>query len=189
MTDYPYASGDLLEKRNNYFYTPYAGTDFLRAWWRQRDAVALSPSVGALEGESPWGGTDILLETIAEALLAPVVQSSMADALARLIQRFEVSKRLHGEYCANWRPVAPDDYRQPARYLRFAEVLEMAWQRGMGLPTLNALLKCVDTLASLQPRLDGDQQRRLAVVIERERMHVAGLARRIGVEGGGGDAA
>lgn len=183
MTDYLYASGDLLEQRNTYFYTPYAGADFLRAWHLQRDAAALSPIAGAPEGEAPPGSTDILLEAIAEALQAPVVPPFLADALARLIQRFEVSKRLHGEYGANWRPVAPDDYRQPGRYLRFAEVLEMAWQRGLGLPTLNALLKCVDTLASLQPRLDADQQRRLAVVIERERMHVAGLARRIGVEG------
>jgi hypothetical protein len=40
----------------------------------------------------------------------------------------------------------------------------------------------VDTLSSLRHRLDADQQRRLAVVIERERTHV-GLARSIGVEG------
>lgn len=182
MTDYPYVSGDLLEKRNTYFYTPYAGADFLRAWRLQREAAALSPMVGAAAGEA-LGSTDRLLETIAEALQVPVVPPSLADALARLIQRFEVSKRLHGEYGTNWRPVDPDDYRQPGRYLRFAEVLEMAWQRGLGLPTLNALLKCVDTLSSLRHRLDADQQRRLAVVIERERTHVTGLARSIGVEG------
>ena len=183
MTDYPYTTGDLLEKRNTYFYTPYAGADFLCAWRRQRDEAAQTSVTGISDSPPPQRSTDLLLEVIAEALQAPVVPSPLADTLGRLIQRFEVSKRLHGEYDANWRPVAPDDYRQPGRYLRFAEVLEMAWQRGLGLPTLNALLKCVDTLASLSPRLDVDQQRRLAMVIERERMHVAGLARRISLEG------
>ena len=90
MTDYPYVSGDLLEKRNTYFYTPYAGADFLRAWRLQREAAALSPMVGAAAGEA-LGSTDRLLETIAEALQVPVVPPSLADALARLIQRFEVS--------------------------------------------------------------------------------------------------
>ena len=182
MTDYPYASGDLLEKRNTYSSTPHAGADFLLAWRPQREAAALSPVVGAAAGEAQ-GSTDRLLEMIEEGLHAPVVPPSLVDALARLIQRFEVSKRLHGEYGTNWRPVDPDDYRQAGRYLRFAEVLEMAWQRGLGLPTLNALLKCVDTLSSLRHRLDADQQRRLAVVIERERTHVTGLARSIGVVG------
>ncbi len=183
MTDYRYASGDLLEKRNTYFYTPYAGADFLCAWRRQRDEMAQSSVAGVSDAPSPLRSTDMLLEAIAKALQVPAVPPSLVDALARLIQRFEVSKRLHGEYGTNWRPVDPDDYRQPGRYLRFAEVLEMAWRHGLGLPTLNALLKCVDTLASLRHSLDAAQQRRLAMVIERERTHVTGLARSIGVKG------
>lgn len=183
MTDYPYASGDLLEKRNTYFYTPYVGADFLCAWRRQRDEVAQASVAGVSDDPSPLCSTDMLLEAIAKALQAPVVPPSLVDALVRLIQRFEVSKRLYGEYGTNWRPVDPDDYRQPGRYLRFAEVLEMAWQRGLGLPTLNTLLKCVDILASLRRGLDAAQQRRLAVVIEQERTHVTGLARSVGVKG------
>jgi hypothetical protein len=49
------------------------------------------------------------------------------------------------------------------------------------LPYLNALLKCLDTLTALAERLDAGQRLRLESLIGREQMHVAVLAKRLGL--------
>jgi methionyl-tRNA formyltransferase len=90
MTDYPYASGDLLEKRNTYFYTPYAGADFLLAWRLQREAAAVA-GCRCCCGRGPGQHRQVAGDDRG-GLHAPVVPPSLVDALARLIQRFEVSR-------------------------------------------------------------------------------------------------
>jgi methionyl-tRNA formyltransferase len=183
---YLYASGDLLETRNTYFYSSYEGRAFLDAWRRQRTdalremsdnhstvASAQTPDSQAVRA------TDILLESIYRQLTAkggPVGQIPLLD---RLVQRFEVSKRLHGEYNEQWRPVDTADYRSLERYVRFAEILDMAYQRLGALPYLNALLKIVDTLTALRSRLNAQQQPRLRRVIAHEQDHVERLSARL----------
>ena len=36
VESYPYASGPILEEPNTYFYTPYGGSHFLKAWHQAR---------------------------------------------------------------------------------------------------------------------------------------------------------
>ena len=93
----------------------------------------------------------------------------------RLVQRFEVSKRLHGEYDAQWRPVNASDYRPVERYLRFAEVLDLAYGYSGRLTYLNALLKVVDTLTALRHMLEAQGQARLKRVIASEHTHIDDL--------------
>ncbi len=183
-TIYPYATGDLLETRNTYFYSPYHGRAFLEAWRRQRNAklreLPGSPSelaANETSGAPAARATDILLDSIYRELSEERLDH--ISLLDRLVQRFEVSKRLHGEYNEKWRPVDAADYRSLDRYVRFAEVLDMAYHRTDKLPYLNALLKVVDTLTALHSTLNVDQQARLRQVIARERDHVARLAARL----------
>jgi methionyl-tRNA formyltransferase len=188
QASYPYASGNLLEQRNTYFYTTYRGAAFLEAWRRQR-AEALSESTATLpaatpaEDSAPHGvrPTDFLLESVAQHLSAKDCPPENIALLGRLLQRFEVSKRLHGEYDARWRPVDPSDYRSLERYIRFAEILDLAYQQTGALIYLNALLKIVDTLTSLRMELSAQQRTRLRRVIGHEREHVEQLA--AGIEG------
>jgi hypothetical protein len=185
-TTYPYATGDLLETRNTYFYSPYHGLAFLEAWRRQRtDALRemsddRSPATIADAPDSPAAReTDILLESIYRELTTESGALEHLSSLDRLVQRFEVSKRLHGEYNEEWRPVDATDYRSLERYVRFAEILDMAYQRIGALPYLNALLKIVDTLTALRSTLSTQQQPTLQRVITHERDHVERLTARL----------
>jgi methionyl-tRNA formyltransferase len=174
---YDYARGDLLEDRNTYFYSRFQGREFLSAWRRQRDAVLTEKS--DFSGERKHAAmtpTDQLLETMGRELS---VRGSNADTmrmLGHLLQRFEVTKRLHGEYNASWRPTDTHDYRVMERYVRFAEVLELAYLSSAALPYLNVFLKCMDTLTASYARLDAGQRKRLRELIVREKSHVEQLA-------------
>jgi methionyl-tRNA formyltransferase len=181
MTKYAYADGDLLEQRNTYFYSRYEGRAFLAAWRRQRAGVMALPAAGLPEGAPGSCPTDRLLDALRVALSARPADTGARQTLDRLVQRFEVSKRLHGEYGADWRPVDPADYHTLERYLCFGEVLDLAWTAWAALPYLNALLKCLDTLTALAERLDAGQRLRLESLIGREQMHVAVLAKRLGL--------
>lgn len=174
---YGYAFGDLLEDRNTYFYARFEGREFLSAWRRQRDAMLAERSdFSGEDRQAAIAPTDQLLETILRELSARGPSADTLRVLGRLLQRFEVTKRLHGEYGKNWRPTDPKDYRVMERYVRFAEVLELAYSLSAALPYLNALLKCVDTLTALYDRLDAGQEKRLRELIAREKNHVEQLA-------------
>ncbi|WP_298016967.1 hypothetical protein [uncultured Castellaniella sp.] len=171
---YPYASGDLLERRNTYFYTPFGGQDFLSSWRRQRTtalaACAASRSAGgATEDSAPIVRT---LRQIKEALRSPAPFTADARiALDRILQRFEVSKRLHDNYTAAWRPADPARYHGLERYLLLAEALAQAAASTADLRYSNGLLKCVDTLTSdgMAPTIGQASGVRLRNVLERER--------------------
>lgn len=176
---YEFATGDLLEDRNTYFYTAYQGSSFLAAWRRARDAAlrdlppaAQRPPVGDVKMTGEAGGktADLL-----EADFADFERTGVCRNLDRLIQRFEVSKRLHRAYGADWRALDRDDYHDLGLYLRFAELAEASYARTGRLPCLNALIKCLDTMVALRDRLTRDQAARLATLIARERLHVGRL--------------
>lgn len=177
---YPYAFGDVLENPNTYHYSPYQGHEFLSAWREQRinaqldlDArIGLASEVGADAGSA----TDRMLDTVCRDVARGDVAAEGEAVLNSLVQRFEVTKRLHGEYNAKFRPVDPTDYQSLERYVRFAETLDMAYTLTHRLPYLNALLKCLDILTALSGRLDITQSKRVRQLIDREREHVQRLA-------------
>ncbi len=182
MSGYPYARGNLLEQRNTYFYSPFVGSAFLSAWHAEREAALAglpqpAPAPDAAGDDRP---TDRLLERLYHAFSEGKQECDEERLLDRLIQRFEVSKRVYGEYSAEFRPVDPADYKELNRYVRFAEVLDEACAGKNSLPRLNALLKCLDTLTALRDRL-GPAGGRLARLILREREHVNRLAQRLGI--------
>lgn len=174
---YVYATGDLIEQRQTYFYSEFYGESFLSAWRSQR-AAALperaesDPPPVPREARTP---TERLLDAIRLDFTEGNVTADTHRVLASLIQRFEVTKRMHGEYNSTFRPVDPADYRDLEAYVRFAEVLDVAHAATQSLPSLNALLKCLDTLTAQPQRLDSSQQQRLRHLIRREGDHVEQL--------------
>jgi hypothetical protein len=180
-TTYDYARGDRLVERNTYAYTAYEGRAFLEAWRASRtEALADLPepaeqlrveSARVPTAPDAGGETTALLDSILTALETGAVH----PALEALLQRFEVSKRVHGRYTRDWKPEDPKDYTDLKRYVRFAETLERAYARLADLRYLNALLKCNDTLVSLRSRLDEEQGARLARLLLAERDHVLKL--------------
>lgn len=169
-TSYDYASGDLLDKRNSYTYTVYGGEAFLAAWRASRDEALASlpepaPSIPEGAGTSR---TDRLIEEI----LSQLDSDAATPALEPLLQRFEVTKRIHASYDEAWKPEDRKDFRDLARYVRFAEMLERAHEQRGDLRFLNALLKCLDTLVAFAAELDREQAARLARLLRAERSHV-----------------
>ena len=183
QAQYLYASGDLLDQPNTYFYSEYGGRAFLQAWRRQRSEGARdeSKSVTTANGSEKdsaqaMSQTDLLLESVYRHFRSEGDAGEIRSVLDRLVQRFEVTKRLHGEYGPNWRPVDPMDYRRMERYVRFAEILHLAYQSTGGLPYLNALLKVMDTLTASRSALNAQQLTRLRALIVHEQNHVNRLA-------------
>jgi len=181
LNHYPYATGDRLEDRNTYSYSPYVGRALFADWVGQRDG-ALRQAHGRAAEVYQDQPTDRLLASLAATLADGTTSPIQWTQIDRLLQRFEVSKRLHGEYNTNWRPVAPSDYQGMERYLRFAEMMALAYRANPRLQYLNGLLKCVDTLTSLAGRLDTAQAVRLAHLVRQERSHVHTLAQALGVD-------
>jgi len=182
---YPYAQGDLLERPNTYFYTPFAGHDLLRAWAESREAVLahIRPGKPAELADSstklsvPPCVTATLLERLTEDFsdgnAPPHARITLLD---RLVQRFEVSKRVYTAYDRSIRAVRDSGYERLDLYLMFGEVLVLAFRRAENLTYLNCLLKVTDTLIAMQDRLPASLHGRLERLIMQERDAVQVIA-------------
>lgn len=187
MTDYPYTSGDLLEKRNTYFYTPYAGAAFMYAWRCRRNEIS-STTVKPVSVPSEETPTGQLISKLISMMERGTLGADEWLKVDKLLQRFEVSKRLHEEYNSNWRPVNPNCFHNMEIYLRFAELMDLAYQSSAKLQYLNSLLKSLDTLSSLVGRIDKSQFTRLLHLISHERNYVDNIAMKLNINIGAEDA-
>jgi methionyl-tRNA formyltransferase len=179
---YIYSSGNLIEERNTYFYTPYLGIPFISAWRMEREksikklgAPCEPPAYAEVQNDD---GTGFAL---LESLYAGVISSNFDNNLSLLIQRFEVGKRIYKNYDKNLRAIDRDQCHELSLYLRFAEILDEAYSRTEKLNYLNPFLKIMDTLIALQENLDGNQEGRLSRLIRQELQYVNKLANHVGV--------
>ena len=164
---YPYASGDLLAKRNVYSYSPYHGEAFLDAWKQSRKTAGQGSAVGrALSNEHT--PTFALIQSVALKLKKDPIDTSTWQTLDRLLQRFEVTKRVHHEYTSSWRSVDKTAFSAMPAYVELAETLLWAYQTNGSLTYLNVLLKLLDTLSSLLGDLPEALQRRTSSLIQIE---------------------
>jgi hypothetical protein len=141
---YPYAAENRLDAPHAYMYAPYGGEDFLAAYVADRRArlelhlqgasspphadlkdalAAAARSMAAAmrpEAFSPTG--TIPLQPLHAALLGVLAAGDVVAAqpwLIRVIQRFEVSKKLYAAYAPGFRK-GEGDAREPARYAELA---------------------------------------------------------------------
>jgi hypothetical protein len=187
MAPYSYCVGDRLEERNTYFYAS-ADRGTYDAWRASRDQVLTTSDDGPVEedprpatGGLPLPGLGSAVDT--RLLLAALAAPAPAHEAARrrawtafLVQRFEVSKRVHRAYGPDGRPADTADYRELPLYVALGEVLAREAAEGF-LPALNALLKLTDTLVAVRARLGPHERRRLCALIRAERRMVESLAR------------
>jgi len=157
---YPYSQGDRLDDRNTYFYSAFHGHTFLAAWHASRNA--------ALAG-------------LPHAQRPQPLAAEWCENAERLLQRFEVSKRIYRAYDADFKAVRDSGYDDLDLYLRFGAWCVDGEPRPAALRYLNALLKLVDLLISVRERLTGEQGAGLAWLIERERAWVQRIAASVSV--------
>ncbi|MCW5619889.1 MAG: hypothetical protein KIS79_02115 [Burkholderiales bacterium] len=178
---YEYASGDLLEQRQTYAFSTYAGADFLHAWRASRDAARALWQARAAGDEQAAGPTAQLLRQLQSNLEQGDLQAARDLGLDRLVQRFEVSKRIHYAYDPDWRPLEDAGYRDLVLYVEFALVLVAAARHSSALSYLNALLKCMDTLSALAHMVPAGHCAHAARLIDMERALVERCALHAGV--------
>ncbi|SIT68343.1 methionyl-tRNA formyltransferase [Ectothiorhodosinus mongolicus] len=181
---YEYGQGDLLETPLKYTYTAFQGAPFLEAWRAARAEIRDSLGAPRLprvpdEQVTPPQGAIVDTASLLEFLAAPSGDAAGARRwMGWMIQRFEVSKRIHSAYALlGGRVKGNGEYRDMDLYLRLAEVLMWKTQQTGHLPALNALLKCLDTLCSLHDTLNATQKGRLASLLGVE-MRLVQAARR-----------
>ena len=100
---------------------------------------------------------EVTTTALLEALLAALASEKAVPAqfaqsipawLDRLIQRFEVTKRLYDSYQPGFRK-GSGDYQSLRRYWLFALILSLSLSKQLRLKNLSALLKACDLLCSV----------------------------------------
>ncbi len=200
MSNYPYATGDLLEEHNTYFYTKYEGFAFLRAWQENRqdiidgwgDEVVLPQKTIKSDINDMVQGVEHSVEINTLDLFGALYDSllnndiAMHDKVFKLInivvRKSEVTKRLHKTYTNEFKALDKEDYRGLELYVRASEIFEASYSITRNLTYLNVLLKCNDTLCAMEKKLDSKSKSRLARLLIKERSHVWELSESAGVK-------
>jgi len=172
---YPYATGDLIETPNTYFYTVFGGQPFVDAWRRTRDDVQASlpspanPPPAFMADDQSRDSADLLERAFAG-------DEELREAFRR---KFEITKRVHGGYDDQFRAIDRYDRRDLGRYMRAADIFELAYVEHGSVRYLNVLLKCIDTLCASSDQLGADLKSRLAWHLAREREHFQALSAQV----------
>ena len=171
---YPYAEGNLLEQPNTYFYSAYRGEQFLKAWRECRGnrlvgALGQGASTLPIETEA-----DSAIEQMTVALEESLEESVNALAkLDKLVQSFEVTKRIFDNYTRDFRAVDKSRYHNIGSYALFSRLLNLAFKKTGCLTYLNAFLKCNDILNAVS--LPSNIRCHLQVLFADEISHVDAL--------------
>lgn len=203
---YPYSAENRLELPAKYQYADFGGRAYLAEYLREREnalealgvrsAAASTPALLNLLGEYASNDehvpidvlsidqtirTQTLLNSLAFWLREDKASPEGEIWLRRLIQRFEVSKRLYNAYLPGFRK-GEGDFSQVDLYLAFAALLCLRHLDTGSLQCLSTLLKTTDLLCSLPAsEIVPKAAKLLAVIVELETMAVRKLAKTRGV--------
>lgn len=183
---YPYSHGNRLDERNTYFYSEYHGHAFFAAW-RESRQQALGQLPPAIEPRFEAGECPALEQGCdSQQLLAFLLNADLAEPgnrrlAERLLQRFEVSKRLYRRYDARFKAVVASGYEALELYPQFAALCLRFQGQPASLPFLNGLLKSLDSLIAIRQRLPADLGAQLAWLIDGEAQWVAQIASSVNV--------
>lgn len=159
MTAYPYCGPHMLQEREHYMFSAYAGERFLRAWRESRQCNSMNEEVarkllqgtGGATVQAPGKAeiqTMLHLEQMAEAAVQGDLSAPFIGWREVFLRKFEVHKRLREGYGLDLRAkggAAPD-----FAYSRLALVLASEPGLENDLRRLNALLKVHDLALSAQ---------------------------------------
>lgn len=178
---YSFVRNDILNNKNNYFYSTFKGNEFLQAWYENRQAVLnKSNKKDNTNKNSINCSTEELLKLFKIELLNNRIDN-VIDSFDLLLQRFEVTKRIYAYYDKNYRPIDINDYHRLECYISFGEVLNLIYLKTGNIKYLNTLLKCLDILISLQKDLNTEQDSKLKELIKQEIFHIEKLQKEFGL--------
>jgi hypothetical protein len=174
---YPYTSENRLISHNTYMYSAFKGFSFFGDYFRDRQAFLsdansddsgrdfLSILTGLFDLQddmttiAPLSEFDPTLPVQTNKLLMRLLidfkskqNNNWVDWLDRLVQRFEVTKKLYQAYQPGFRK-GVGIYNDQSLYVAFSYLLTMYCLSNPHLKTINIMLKVNDTLVSVKPDL------------------------------------
>jgi len=173
VVNYSYASGNLLDSPNKYFYTEFQGQKFLESWQENR-LMAIVVEMESVNPSQDISITDTISADInTQRLLLRLIKKEQDDRdywISRLVKKFEVSKRLFSSYQKQppHRPSEGANFHELDLYLLFAELLIEVEQETPKLQWENTLLKVMDTLVSLKNNMTEKQHGNLNWLLNME---------------------
>lgn len=198
MDLYPYASGNLLENCNTYYYTKYEGKIFLSTWRKNRKTI-----LNSLSGNKPlhiqpilftsaqWsqklvGGkiinTVLLLDDLFNEInIKEEMSPDLIEWINRLVKRFEVFKRVHEAYNSDFKAIDKSAYNNLGLYIRLCALIDVAYSKTKDLSFLNVMLKCLDTLCAMRNQLKAEEKSYLAQLIINENIHIDNISNTHGI--------
>jgi hypothetical protein len=173
VINYPYATGDLIEQPNTYFYSEYGGRGFVAAWRREREAVlAKLPAAVAPLPPQPADPSSRQSADLLERAMAG--DGALCEAF---VKKFEIHKRVHDGYDGKFRALDKAARHALPLYMRAADLFAATYKDSATLRHLNVYLKCLDTLCSLSDRLATDLSARLAWHLIQEQGYIEALGK------------
>ncbi len=178
MTSYPYATRNLIEQPNTYFYSEYSGHAFVAAWREGRNEVLSKhpKPVAPLPAGPADPGSRLSADLLERALAGD------AEIREAFVKRFEIHKRIHDGYNAAFRALDRSARGSLPLYFRAADLFAAAYEESATLRHLNVYLKCLDTLCSLSDSLDSGLSARLAWHLGREQGYIEALMKNRGIK-------
>ncbi len=176
-TNYPYATGDLIETPNTYFYSEYGGRDFIAAWRGERDKVQarLTEAVAPLPAQAADPASRMSIDLLERAL------GGNTELREAFVKKFEIHKRVHDGYDDAFRALDKTARHSLPLYLRAADLFAAAYEDSGSLRHLNVYLKCLDTLCSLSDSLAAEFSARLAWHLIQEQAYIEALGKNQGI--------
>jgi hypothetical protein len=171
VTIYPYATGDLIEQPNTYFYSEYGGHAFIAAWRGERNNIraGLPEPVAPLPAQPADPASRMSADLLERALAGD------AELREAFVKKFEIHKRVHDGYDGKFRALDKTARRSLPLYLRAVDLFAATYESSGALRHLNVYLKCLDTICALADDLGTDLAARLAWHLQREQACIEAL--------------
>ena len=169
MPDYGYTSKNLLEEKESYQYSKYYGASFLDAFFENRTNFLNSIN----ENTVNLFNLDIK-SNVYEFLKEFYKNQNEIDKFMKLLQKFEVTKRIFDKTDENFRRLEDAKAENLNLYILFSNSCYLAYKKINHLSCINAILKCNDILVS-QKDFSSADTKMLKTAIENEIKVIKGL--------------
>jgi len=156
VTDYEYASGDLLSSPNTYFYSSTAGTDFLDAYLLSRSTVIKELD---LVPDTSRRLTQFHNRFLKECRVPTNFDEyeACSSNFETLLKRFAVTKKIWSDYGQQFRPTQLASFDTLRNYVEFGFVVLEWFEATKDLRYMNALLQVNDILQAHRRNLTQEE--------------------------------
>lgn len=165
---YDYITANNLENRQKYQYAKYQGKELIESYLEVRrealqiwetQSMDLKKAVETLYMQIPDTDAAETQFQLKEKFYDVLWKRNDREFTDKILQSFEVRKRLFHTYYNHYKPVDLDDYNDIGLYLFFSYFMAEKYQEQKNLKYLNALLKVNDTILSLKDRIGEPYQK------------------------------